>query len=440
MRSPLQSISDCGNRGDETPLIKDAILEEFDYDDTFNPNDTDLEEIVSLSPSLIASIMLHNDGYQEQLIRISAGEDAMDRTVASAMISNTNAHLDEQRLGVGRGSTEQESKTDEIVEPSSFSEKRSKQLESLPVLGEMNMTKTTETTLQSSSASYDGGKVDDEEEEEEEGGRKGEEVAAGTGEDVTDGDWCSTSSNTTSAPVPPAHTNTSSFAASLMAAKRLKIAAAIDASRPFCSSSTKTSSHEESNKTRFSNDDIIGVVHKLVTAFNCGNLERLNAIVNKYFNPRFLLRSTFSARSFTGRDHMKDVYAAILQDCPDTVYTIKYAKLLRDKRTEEKFLAVKLHFTQTRCLYTKDGKKITDKLLRDNRDNPELLKTLKADLGVDECQRYLEERSHPYTAEGFEWHRYSLGIRRNEIKECSFTRKFIAVEPFVLAAGDEDDI
>jgi hypothetical protein len=138
---------------------------------------------------------------------------------------------------------------------------------------------------------------------------------------------------------------------------------------------------------------------------------------------------------------MKDVYAAILEDCPDTVYTIKYSKLLRDKRTEEKFLAVKLHFRQTRCLYTKkDGgrKKITDKLLGDNRDNPELLKTLKADLGVDECQRYLEERSRPYTAEGFEWHRYSLGIRRNEIKECSFTRKFVAVEPFVLSADDEN--
>jgi hypothetical protein len=177
---------------------------------------------------------------------------------------------------------------------------------------------------------------------------------------------------------------------------------------------------------KHSDDQIAGFSYLVVEAFNSGDLKKVNELIDSFCTEDFTLRTPFSTTDFCGRHHYREIMAAILADRPDTVYTVKYSKLLREKTSHGRYLAVKVEFSQTRCGFTSDKLDKLDEIYR-----PEVLKALKADLTIEEKQRTFVDHKIPYIAKGLKWFRYSVSDS-NELFECSITRKFTMVEPFIL--------
>jgi hypothetical protein len=180
---------------------------------------------------------------------------------------------------------------------------------------------------------------------------------------------------------------------------------------------------------RYTTDEILEYPYKQIELFNAGNLNGLFKLIDQHFVVDCQIDTPFSSQSMVGRDVFKDMHVAILEDRPDTVYTVKYTKLVRNKVTEERFLIAKMEFHQTRASYQHD---VLDKL--DEVYRPEELNQLKADPTVEERQRYFVDRKIPYSASGYKWLRFKLN-ELNEICGVHISRKFLSVEEFNPSAA-----
>ena len=183
---------------------------------------------------------------------------------------------------------------------------------------------------------------------------------------------------------------------------------------------------------RFSDESIIDYARRVAAAFNIGDLDRLNSLIDEHMIEGFLIRTPFAPDPLVGRNHFKDICAAVMTDRPDTVYSVSYSKIVRDKKSRERYLAVKFEFVQTRCSFLTDK---LDKMDEHYVSMPELHPHDQLELK----QREFVRSKTPYKAMGCKWLRYTLNDD-NEMIECNFATKLTSVEAFDISAINIDGI
>jgi hypothetical protein len=201
-------------------------------------------------------------------------------------------------------------------------------------------------------------------------------------------------------------------------AKKMKVQADVV---PQAESSIKEG---ESNRSHclHTDQDIISFAIDLHKAFNCGNMDIVNSLIDQFCVPGFVFRTSFSDNDRIGRDNYKNLFSALLQDHPDRLHTMKYSKLVRDKQSQGRYLAVKVSYEGTKCTFARNE---LDLLLEQHR--PDVLQAIGADESIALRMQRFERTRTPYTYSGVTWMRYAL-TDDNMLSEVMLTRKLTSCE------------
>jgi hypothetical protein len=180
----------------------------------------------------------------------------------------------------------------------------------------------------------------------------------------------------------------------------------------------------ESNRSHclHTDQDIISFAIDLHKAFNCGNMDIVNCLIDQFCVPGFVFRTSFSDNDRIGRDNYKSLFSALLQDHPDRLHTMKYSKLVRDKQSQGRYLAVKVSYEGTKCTFARNE---LDLLLEQHR--PDVLQAIGADESIALRMQRFERTRTPYTYSGVTWMRYAL-TDDNMLSEVMLTRKLTSCE------------
>jgi hypothetical protein len=176
-------------------------------------------------------------------------------------------------------------------------------------------------------------------------------------------------------------------------------------------------SEEPSAVIRINDDEIKAFPQKLATAFNSGRLTTMDKLIDKYFISDASLRTPYLAHDLVGNHHFKQLFSSILVDRPDAIHTIKYAKIVVESSTCERYLAVKLEFQATKCFAVETVEKLREIF------NPEMLMEQVGHEAIEKALRLFDDTKTPYRAVGDTWFRYHLNSD-NRITHCAMTRKF----------------